>query len=223
MEEQLLLVINAPRFYKGYPDTWKWKESDDGVFSVKSAYNTLQRTNEEEENEEFKMLWSTRVTPKAQILGWRVFLDRLPTKTNLQVRGVQLQHSLCDLCSEHEEIADHLFFSCKVSQKVWNMCDSWLGVSNVHHVKARVNFQHFHLFDLNSRQNLAWRGMWLAIIGEIWNHRNGVIFKHRKVDPIEIFSYAQVAAWVWMKHKIPAVKFSYSEWYISPITCLKSM
>jgi len=71
----------------------------------------------------------------------------------------------------------------------------------VHHVKARVNFQHFHLFDLNSRQNLAWRGMWLAIIGEIWNHRNEVIFKHKKVDPIEIFSYAQVVAWVWMKHK----------------------
>ena len=75
MEEQLLFVINATRFCKGYPDTWKWKEGEDGVFSIKSAYNTLQRTDEEEENEEFKMLWSTRVTPNAQILGWRVFLN----------------------------------------------------------------------------------------------------------------------------------------------------
>jgi len=38
--------------------------------------------------------------------------------------------------------------------------------------------------------------MWLAIIGEIWNHRNGVIFKQRKVDLIEIFSHARMVAWV---------------------------
>jgi len=157
------------------------------------------------------------------MLGWRVLLDKLPTKTNLLVRGVQLQHSLCELCRAHEENAKHLFFSCKVSQMVWNMCDRWLGVSTVHHVKAKSNFQHFHLYDLNSRQNLVWKGMWLAIIGEIWKHRNGIIFNHRKVDPREIFDQAQVAAWVWMKHKIPAMTFSYSDWYLSPHTCLKFM
>jgi len=75
----------------------------------------------------------------------------------------------------------------------------------------------------NYRQNLAWRGMWLATIGEIWNHRNRVIFKQRKVDPIEIFSHAQMVAWVWMKHKIPTTSFSYSDWILSPFTCLKSM
>jgi len=63
--------------------------------------------------------------------------------------------------------------------------------------------------------------MWLNIIGEIWNHRNGVIFKHKKVNPIEIFSHAQVVAWVWMKHKILAVMFSFSDLYLSPHTCLK--
>jgi len=63
--------------------------------------------------------------------------------------------------------------------------------------------------------------MWLAIIRKIWKHRNGVIFNHKKVDPIEIFDQAQVTAWVWMKHKIPTVKSSYSDWYISPYTCLK--
>ena len=136
-------------------------------------------------------------------------------------KGVHPQQSLCELCYAYEENEEHLFFSCSVSQKVWNMCDRWMGVSIVHHVKARANFQHFHLFDLNNRQNLVWKGMWLAIIGEIWKHRSGVIFNHKKVDAIEIFDQAQVAAWVWMKHKIPTVKFSYSDWYLSPYTCLK--
>jgi len=156
------------------------------------------------------MLWSIRVTLKAQILGWRVFLNKLPTKDNLLMRGSNY-NSLCDLCNAHEETTNHLFFSYRVTQMVWNMCDSWLRVCIVHHIKVRTNFQHFYLFYLNSRQNLAWWGMWLAIIGEIWNHRNGVIFKQRKVDLIEIFSHARMVAWVWMKHKISVVMFSYSD------------
>jgi len=47
------------------------------------------------------------------------------------------------------------------------------------------------------------------------------MFSQRLVDSEEIFSLAQVIAWVWMKHKISSVKFSYSDWYFSPYACLK--
>jgi len=55
MEEQLLLV-NGPRLRKAYLDTWKWKEGEDGVFSVKTTYNTLQSNGRKEEYDEFKIL-----------------------------------------------------------------------------------------------------------------------------------------------------------------------
>jgi len=50
--------------WKG-PDSGKWKDGEDGIFSVKTAYNALQSNVEEEENKELKILWNTRVTPKA--------------------------------------------------------------------------------------------------------------------------------------------------------------
>jgi len=53
--------------------------------------------------------------------------------------------------------------------------------------------------------------MWLVIVGKIWKHRNGAIFKQRKVDLEDIFSLAQVTTWAWIKHKIFSVKFSYSD------------
>jgi len=96
------------------------------------------------------------VTPKAQLLGWRLFLDKLPIKVKLAPRGIQLQNNLCETCLASEENAKHLFFSCSASQKVWNMCDRWIGVSSVHHINARNNFQHFHLVNLNRRQNKIW-------------------------------------------------------------------
>jgi len=94
MEEQLFQLINVQRFSKGCLDTWNWKEDEKGVFSVKSPYNKLQGNFEEKEDKVFKMLWNTRVTHKAQLLGWRITLDKLPTKNKLIVRGIQL-HTTC--------------------------------------------------------------------------------------------------------------------------------
>jgi len=48
---------------------------------------------------------------------------------------------------------------------------------------------------LNDKQNQIWKGMWVAIVGEIWKHRNGVIFKQGKVDSEEIFCMVQMHAY----------------------------
>ena len=42
----------------------------------------------------FEILWEMRVTPKVPVLGWRLFLDKLPIKTKLIVRGIFLQQPL---------------------------------------------------------------------------------------------------------------------------------
>ena len=118
MEEQLILLLNGHSLRKGSFDSWKWKDKDNGIFSVKSAYNKLQGTFDEEGSKEFKTLWSIRVASKAQLLGWTLFLDKLPTKDKLAARGVQLQNNLCEMCLASEENVEHLFFSCSVSQKV---------------------------------------------------------------------------------------------------------
>jgi len=46
----------------------------------------------------FKTLWRTKTILKAQILGWRVLLDKWSTKDKLLVRGIQLQNN--ELCSD---------------------------------------------------------------------------------------------------------------------------
>jgi len=62
--------------------------------------------------------------------------------------------------------------------------------------------------------------MWVAILWAIWNHRNMVIFRQRKVNVEEIFCMVQLNAWLWIKHKRINVAFSYSDWYQCPVRCL---
>jgi len=42
----------------------------------------------------------------------------------------------------------------------------------------------------------------VAIVLEIWSHRNKVVFKGGVVDHEEIFSLAQLKGWLWLKHKM---------------------
>ena len=37
--------------------------------------------------------------------------------------------------------------------------------------------------------------MWVAIVFEIWRHRNKIVFNKGVVDDVEIFTLAQLKAW----------------------------
>ncbi|GJR69755.1 RNA-directed DNA polymerase, eukaryota [Tanacetum coccineum] len=47
--------------------------------------------------------WVKYVPIKINVFAWKVFLDRLPTRSNLQHRGVLVSDLLCPLCSSDQE------------------------------------------------------------------------------------------------------------------------
>ena len=106
---------------------------------------------------------------------------------------------------------------------VWNLCNKWVGISSVQHNQLNMHFQQFSLMALNSKENKIWKGLWISIIWNIWNHRNKIVFKQGKVDPEEIFTLIHLNAWAWMKYKVPHVHFSYNDWNLYPIECIKSI
>jgi len=62
--------------------------------------------------------------------------------------------------------------------------------------------------------------MWLAIVWEIWKHRNKIVFSNGVVDDVEIFAMTQVNAWQWTKTGRQKVHFSFSDWCLNPRECL---
>nr|GEW04360.1 RNA-directed DNA polymerase, eukaryota [Tanacetum cinerariifolium] len=78
--------------------------------------------------------WVKTVPIKVNILAWRTRLDHLPTRVNLITRGVNIDSSLCPVCSSVQEDSNHLFFLCdlgkSISQRIcrcWNI--QWAEVS----------------------------------------------------------------------------------------------
>jgi len=77
-------------------------------------------------SEEFELLWTLKIAPSALICAWRVSVDRLPTSSNLALRGMQLSNLSCPLCQQYAETGHHLFVMCKVAQCIWDQCERWI-------------------------------------------------------------------------------------------------
>jgi len=201
----------------------KWVGNDQQEYSVKSGYSVLNKEELIQDSGIFQLLWSLKIAPSVTVFAWRILLDRLPTRANLARREGQVGNVWCPMCQEGIETTQHLFTTCKVTQKVWDLCDRWVGNVTVGHNVITAHFQSFRLLSQSQRVNKVWKGMWVATVSEIWNHINNVVFKGGVVDHEEIFSLAQLKGWLWLKHKSSGTSFSYSDWYLSPVRCLQSL
>jgi len=49
------------------------------------------------------------------------------------------------------------------------------------------------------------------------------MFKQGVVDAEEIFQMAQLKSWSWMKHRSYSFNYSFADWTLNPVTCIKSI
>jgi len=128
-------------------------------------------------------------------------LGKLPTRDNLEKRQIVLLSIQCPLCNSTEKTVQHVLFECVVTQKVCDNCDRWIDIHSVRPNFAASHFMSFNLIRCRKKVNSMWRGMWVAIVWELWKHRNNVVFNDRVVDDSEIFVLAQLRGWSWTKFK----------------------
>ncbi|GAU35630.1 hypothetical protein TSUD_30470, partial [Trifolium subterraneum] len=94
-------------------DRWKWQPDPAEGYTVRGAYQLLTSQVSATTGEVEKLVWHPQVPLKVSIFAWRLLRDRLPTKTNLVIRGIlsPTAHFCVSGCGEAES-AHHLFISC---------------------------------------------------------------------------------------------------------------
>ncbi|GJT05932.1 RNA-directed DNA polymerase, eukaryota, reverse transcriptase zinc-binding domain protein [Tanacetum coccineum] len=56
---------------------------------------------------------------------------RLPTRVNIDRRGIDIDSIRCPICDEDLESEDYLFVSCVIAVEIWKNILDWWGISNV--------------------------------------------------------------------------------------------
>lgn len=175
-------------------------------------------------NSKFAMdiLWKSRVPLKVKVFGWRLLLNRLPTRSNLADRCVILnsQDKICVFCFHVVEEADHVFLTCPRTRMVWKEVESWLGIF-IPTVSNCIDYMlawFLKMIGKLSKSNacLIWLATWC-----LWWTRNQVIFNGVIDVPKELFDKVIYFSWWWLDlTSMNILKCNCYEWFKSPIDFL---
>nr|GEX13621.1 RNA-directed DNA polymerase, eukaryota [Tanacetum cinerariifolium] len=109
---------------------WKFLENDisavvmdffsseaSGELSVKSARRLIEDSHFSKKDAHTR--WVKVVPIKINVFAWRVRLDKLPTRLNLSLRGIEISSIMVPVCNSH------LFFLCHVARLIWRKVLRW--------------------------------------------------------------------------------------------------
>ena len=115
-------ILSIPLSLAGNQDNFIWPHAEDGVYSCKTGYKFLKQNQvlaaastsisvAQLQPTTWKKVWSFAALPRCKELAWRCCNNILPVKTQLSVRGMDVD-PLCPVCIEYEETALHILFHC---------------------------------------------------------------------------------------------------------------
>ncbi|XP_058783299.1 uncharacterized protein LOC131657977 [Vicia villosa] len=117
-------------------DTVRWNIETDKIFTVSSCYRRYAFRRIpfgpiNKNDEVLEKIWKMEIPYKIKAFAWRLFVNRLPTKDLLKVRGIAFPTSNlnCVFCGLHLEDRDHIFFKCNVIKLVWKDIGEWVKFS----------------------------------------------------------------------------------------------
>lgn len=129
--DELMDEIQNIQISKDKQDSWRWKQSKDGIYSVKSAYSVLTSEPNRVAKTCYNLIWNNSVPLKVSGFSWQLLEKKLPTRGNLAAKNISLRgnNASCPLCGDCIESEEHVFFTCNFATAVWKNCSSWWGVS----------------------------------------------------------------------------------------------
>ncbi|GKE97395.1 RNA-directed DNA polymerase, eukaryota [Tanacetum coccineum] len=107
-------------------DRWVWDLNGYGEFRVKDVRTLLDETFLPKAD--IHTRWIKTIPIKVNIFAWKASLDRLPTRYNLDRRGVEVSSLSCLICNSTHEDTDHLLFRCSLATDVMRLVCRWWNV-----------------------------------------------------------------------------------------------
>ncbi|GJY71537.1 RNA-directed DNA polymerase, eukaryota, partial [Tanacetum coccineum] len=171
--DQLSLLLDTV-ILSNMDDRWFWDLNGDGVFQVKDVRSMLDEAFLPKM--EVPTRWIKSIPIKVNVFAWKLYLDRLPTRSNLSRRNVSLPSLACPLCDHVLEDSSHLFFGCSVAKDIQKLICRWWNL-DVHPYESYEDWlSWFKSIRLGSKTKEVLEGVFYVSWWSLWNFRNQFLF-----------------------------------------------
>ncbi|KAJ9707156.1 hypothetical protein PVL29_002241 [Vitis rotundifolia] len=210
--ERLLLTIRGRRINPLLEDRMLWKESKDGIFSVKSLYSSLVSRGDVQFP--YSNIWSICVPTKVSFFAWEAYWGKVLTLDQLKKRGRSLANR-CFLCGMEEESIDHLLIQCSKARVLWEILFALFGVTWVLPSSVRDTLSGWCGFKLGKKRRKVWNAAPLCIFWVVWKERNRIVFDNEELSIHRLKNSFVCNLWLWTKSVVnegPLSLINFFDW-----------
>jgi hypothetical protein len=212
----------------GEVDVWCWSPGEKGDFSVNSAYNFLVSELEDLEEGDgglvniLGQICESPAPSKVIAFSWQLLLDRIPSRSNLCLRGVELADIPweCVGCVGKEENATHHFLHCPCVMLVWREIFKWIGVSVIIPPSISSLFVILKGLARGVKLRKGYLLIWHATLWSIWKAWNCALFANDLFNPWVVIENIKVLSWKWVLSRLKVAPCLFYEWTWDPGDCL---
>ncbi|XP_058785059.1 uncharacterized protein LOC131659970 [Vicia villosa] len=153
-------------------DLLVWTCTADGILSTKVDYDFIMKPI-------VSASWSSfpwdNCTPSHSLLVWRFIHNKIPSDENLNSCGFCFP-SMCSLCRNSPESAQHIFFDCSFAKHLWN----WLS-TKIHCLPISSIRDYFSILKAgwSPQARLTVPSCFTTMFHQIWKARNLARFEDK--------------------------------------------
>ncbi|XP_071728949.1 uncharacterized protein [Rutidosis leptorrhynchoides] len=197
-------------------DKWVWSLTSDNVFSVSSLRHILDSSMDVSRH----TYWNKVIPSKVLIFYWRLLLNRLPHKKNLQARNVYCSTFSCSDCGFFLEDSNHIFFHCQSASQVWSFVASWTGISLPRWSNGLELRNWLASASPDPKVTLVLHCICIASLWSIWRLRNDIVFSSGLFKKSHLLDYIVVNAFDWLSSRSKLFKIDWNVWLQFPLNIL---
>ncbi|GJZ22800.1 RNA-directed DNA polymerase, eukaryota, reverse transcriptase zinc-binding domain protein [Tanacetum coccineum] len=196
-------------------DTWKWSLGSATCFSVATVrYLIDSKTLDTAPN---ATRWLRNIPIKVNIFIWRLMLNKLPFRVNLDRKSIDVGSILCLICQEDVETINHIFFSCNMAMDLWAKFARWWELVIPICTNISEWFDWLGSLHVSSKTKSIIEGVGGTLLWSIWNFRNRVIFSDPPPKKAVLWDTIVSQSFLLISSRNLKISLTWVDWLCKPI------
>ncbi|XP_071695782.1 uncharacterized protein [Rutidosis leptorrhynchoides] len=199
------------------PDSWKCSLDTSGIYTSAALSNLINKLKYGTNSRNLSLPQNKFVPQKIFIFSWRAVQQKIPVRSELDKKGIDLHTILCPLCEHQIETIDHALLNCQKVSSIWIQFLDWWNQNNIRISNINDAIISDQGISNNSIGSSIWQAAkWIACY-IIWKHRNLKIFSGKIWNPAVIISEIQSQSFSWISNRSrKKTPIDWHQWLLNP-------
>ncbi|GJZ04885.1 RNA-directed DNA polymerase, eukaryota, reverse transcriptase zinc-binding domain protein [Tanacetum coccineum] len=167
--------------------------------------------------------WNKILPLKINIFSWRTSNTRLPTRLNLDIRGVDLHTIRCPICDDALESEEQLFVYCELAKETLSGVVDWWKLSNVNFSNLQDVISLAERAPVPAACKMFFDTVVQSTIWHIWRFRNEMVFNSKRPNKHIILDNVKLSTFNWITYRQKKVSSKWIEWICDPCNAISSL